>query len=413
MTAPTGTPEAATAKRCPTCGQPWPADKAEPARAETARFKAGLEDVVAGTSSICLVDGIEGRLLYRGYDILDLAEHSSFAEVAFLLWYEHLPTRREFDKFLEEFKSSIELPEQTSMILRLFPRAATPMEVLRTAISSLGHYDPDSGNTSREACLRKAMRLTARIGSIITAHQRLRQGEEPIKPIRGRSIAFNFLYTLFGKEPEPLLERIFDVCLILHADHELNASTFAARVTAATLSDMYSSVVSAIGALKGPLHGGANEQVMRMLLDIGEPSRAESWVRDALARKVKIPGFGHRVYKTEDPRATVLRRHSEALARHTGNPQWYEISRKVEKVMFEYAQREGKKIYPNVDFYSASVYHYMGIPTELFTPIFAMSRISGWTAHILEQWANNRLIRPRAEYTGPARQAYVPIDQRG
>jgi citrate synthase len=408
-------PEATDPKLCPTCGQPRPAPAgpAEPSRGETGRFKAGLEDVVAGTSSICLVDGVEGRLLYRGYDILDLAEHSSFAEVAYLLWYEHLPTRAEFDKFLREFRSSIELPEQTSMILRLFPRAATPMEVLRTAISSLGHYDPDSGNTSRDACLRKAMRLTARIGSIISAHQRLRQGEEPIKPIPGRSISFNFLYTLFGREPEPLLERIFDVCLILHADHELNASTFAARVTAATLSDMYSSVVSAIGALKGPLHGGANEQVMRMLLEIGEPSRAEEWVRDALARKVKIPGFGHRVYKTEDPRATVLRRHAEALARHTGESRWYEISRGVERAMSEYARREGKKIYPNVDFYSASVYHSMGIPTELFTPIFAMSRISGWTAHILEQWSNNRLIRPRAEYTGPALQPYVPIDRRG
>ncbi len=380
---------------------------------ETGRFKAGLEDVVAGTSSICLVDGTEGRLLYRGYDIKDLAEHTSFAETAFLLWYEHLPTRREFDQFLEIFRGSIELPYQTGMILRLFPRAATPMEVLRTAISSLGHYDPDSGNTSREACLRKAIRLTARIGSIITAHGRLRQGLEPILPIPGKSLAFNFLYTLSGKEPEELLERIFDVCLILHADHELNASTFAARVTAATMSDMYSSVTSAIGALKGPLHGGANEQVMKMLEEIGEPARTENWVKEALERKVKIPGFGHRVYRTEDPRATVLRAHAERLAAHTKEPKWYEMSRGVEKVMFDYAQREGKKIYPNVDFYSASVYRYMGIPTELFTPIFAMSRMVGWTAHILEQWANNRLIRPRAEYTGPLRLSWVPVEKRG
>jgi citrate synthase len=379
----------------------------------TERFKAGLEDVVAGTSSICLVDGIEGRLLYRGYEIQDLAENSTFAEVAFLLWYGHLPSRKEFDKFLKEFRGAIELPEQTSMILRLFPRAATPMEVLRTAVSSLGHYDPDSGNTSQEACLRKAMRLTARIGSIITAHSRLRAGEEPIKPVPGKSIAYNFLHTLCGKDPEALHEKIFDVCLILHADHELNASTFSARVTAATMSDMYSSVVSAIGTLKGPLHGGANEQVMRMLLEIGDPAKAGDWVKKALANKVKIAGFGHRVYKTEDPRATVLRRYAEQIGRHAGDSRWYEISREVEKVMFEYAQREGKKIYPNVDFYSASVYHCMGIPTELFTPIFAMSRITGWTAHILEQWANNRLIRPRAEYTGPQRLAYVPIDKRG
>ncbi len=382
-------------------------------KTETGRFKAGLEDVVAGTSSICLLDGIEGRLVYRGYDIQDLAENSTFAEVAFLLWYEHLPSKKEFDRFLRDLRASTELPYQTSMILRLFPRAATPMEVLRTAISSLGHYDPDSGNTSHEACLRKAMRLTARIGSIIAAHERLRQGEEPILPLPARSIAFNFLYTLLGKEPAPLLEKVFDVCLILHADHELNASTFAARVTAATMSDMYSSVTSAIGALKGPLHGGANEQVMKMLLEIGDVSKTEAWVRNALANKVKIAGFGHRVYKTEDPRAAVLRKYAEQLGKDVGETKWYDMSRVVEQVMFDYAQREGKKIYPNVDFYSGSVYHCMGIPIQLFTPIFAMSRIVGWTAHILEQWANNRLIRPRAEYTGPLRLSYAPIDQRG
>ena len=384
----------------------------EPPKTESGRFKAGLEDVVAGTSSICLVDGIEGKLLYRGYDIVDLAENSTFAEVAYLLWYGRLPGKAEFEAFQKDFRGSIELPEQTSMILRLFPRAATPMEVLRTAISSLGHYDPDSGNTSQEACLRKANRLTARIGSIISAHERLRQGLEPIQPIAGQSIAFNFLYTLTGNKPQPILEKIFDICLILHADHELNASTFAARVTAATMSDMYSSVTSAVGALKGPLHGGANEQVMKMLLEIGDVSKAEAWVINALKNKVKIPGFGHRVYKTEDPRATVLRKYAEQLGKHVGNTKWYDISRIVEKTMFDYNQREGKKIYPNVDFYSASVYHCMGIPTVLFTPIFAMSRITGWTAHILEQWANNRLIRPRAEYTGPKGLAYTPIEKR-
>jgi citrate synthase len=389
-----------------------PATKDSKPATESARFKAGLEDVVAGTSSVCLVDGVEGRLLYRGYDITDLAENASFAETAFLLWYEHLPSKKEWEEFQQIFRGAIELPYQTSMILRLFPRAATPMEVLRTAISSLGHYDPDSGNTSREACLRKAIRLTARIGSIITAHERLRNGEEPILPIPGKSVAYNFLYTLSGKEPDALMERIFDICLILHADHELNASTFAARVTAATMSDMYSSVTSAIGALKGPLHGGANEAVMKMLNEIGEVSKAEAWTVNALKNKVKIPGFGHRVYRTEDPRATVLRKYAEQLAKHSGDTKWYDLSRIVEKVMYDYAQREGKKIYPNVDFYSASVYTYMKIPQALFTPIFAMSRISGWTAHILEQWANNRLIRPRAEYTGPLRLSYVPIEKR-
>ncbi len=399
--------------KCGACGQPLPAGGAADRKPPTARFKAGLEDVVAGTSSICLVDGIEGRLLYRGYDIRELADRSTFAEVAYLLWYGRLPGRREFDIFLAEFRGAIELPEETGMILRLFPRHATPMEVLRTAVSSLGHYDPDSGNTSHDACLRKAIRLTARIGSIVTAHERLRQGQEPIKPIPGQSIAFNFLYTLTGVKPEPFLEKIFDICLILHADHELNASTFSARVTAATMSDMYSSVTSAIGTLKGPLHGGANEQVMKMLLEVGEPARAQAWVRDALARKVKIAGFGHRVYRTEDPRATSLRGYAEKLGKHVGNSKWYDISRVVEKEMLDYTQREGKQIYPNVDFYSASVYYSMGIPLQLFTPIFAMSRISGWTAHILEQWANNRLIRPRAEYTGPLRLPYVPLEERG
>jgi len=386
--------------------------KSESPKTETGKFKAGLEDVVAGTSSVCLVDGIEGRLLYRGYDITDLAENSTFAETAFLLWYEHLPLKKEYDAYLKVCKEATELPYQVSMLLRLFPRTATPMEVLRTAISSLGHYDPDSGNTTHDASLRKAIRLTNRIGSIVTAHERLRNGNEPILPIPGKTVAYNFLYTLFGKEPEPLFEKIFDVCLILHADHEWNASTFAARVTAATMSDMYSSVTSAIGALKGPLHGGANEAVMKMLLDIGEPSKAEAWVTNALKNKVKISGFGHRVYKTEDPRATVLRKYAEQLGKHTGQSKWYEISRIVEKVMFDHMQKEGKKIYPNVDFYSASVYHCMNIPLELFTPIFAMSRITGWTAHIMEQWANNRLIRPRAEYTGPLRLSYTPIDKR-
>jgi 2-methylcitrate synthase len=383
------------------------------AKPETGRFKAGLEDVVAGTSSVCLVDGIEGRLLYRGYDIRDLAEQSTFSEVAYLLWYGRLPGKKEFAQFDKTFRSYVELPEETGMILRLFPRAATPMEVLRTAISSLGHYDPDSGNTAHDASLRKAMRLTARIGSIITAHERLRQGLEPIKPQAGESIAYNFLYTLNGKKPEPLFVKLLDLCLILHADHEWNASTFAARVTAATMSDMYSSVTSAIGTLKGPLHGGANEAVMKMLLEIGDLDKTKAWVKDALARKVKIPGFGHRVYKTEDPRATVLRKYAEQLGKHTGTLKWYEMSRVVEGEMLEYTQSAGKKIYPNVDFYSASVYYTMGIPVQLFTPIFAMSRISGWTAHILEQWENNRLIRPRAEYTGPMGLPYVPLDKRG
>jgi len=362
---------------------------------ETGGFKEGLEDIVATNSSICLVDGLKGRLLYRGYDIVELAEKSEFSEVAFLLWHGRLPSKAEYEQFRAGFRNSIELPDETVEILRMFPKAATPMEVLRTAVSSLGHWDPDSGNTAFDASLRKAIRLTTRIGAIVTAHEHIRQGRDPIPPKAGENVAFNFLYAL-------------DVSLILHADHELNASTFAARVTAATLSDMYSSVTSGIGTLKGPLHGGANEQVMRVLKEIGDPSRAEAYVRDALSRKVKLPGFGHRVYRTEDPRATVLRRWSEKLGKHVGDTKWYEISREVERVV-----RQNTKVYPNVDFYSASTYHVMGIPTELFTPLFAVSRIVGWTAHVLEQWGHNRLIRPRANYTGAVDLAYTSIDQRG
>ena len=369
--------------------------------------KAGLEDVIACTSQICFIDGKLGRLVYRGYDVADLAAHSTFEEVAYLLWYGRMPGKIEFDAFLDGFTGSTELPMETVMILRMFPKAATPMEVLRTAVSSLGHWDPDSGNTRLDACLRKAQRLTERIPLLVTSHQRLRHGLEPVQPIPGQSIAYNFLYTLHGQEPDPEMVRAFDVALILHADHELNASTFAARVTAATMADMYSSVTSAIGALKGPLHGGANEQVMKLLQQIGDPAKAAAWVKDALANKVKIPGFGHRVYRTEDPRATVLRRYAETLSVRAGDTRWYEISREVERAM-----RENSKVYPNVDFYSATCYHAMGIPIELDTPIFAISRTVGWTAHILEQWSNNRIIRPRAEYTGPEDLHYVAIEER-
>jgi citrate synthase len=274
-------------------------------------------------------------------------------------------------------------------------------------VSSLGHWDPDCGVTRHDAVLRKAIRLTTRVPMLITAHQRIRNGHEPIHPVPGRSIAYNFLYTLTGQEPDTVSEKAFDVALILHADHGFNASTFAARVTAATMSDMYSSVVSGIGALKGPLHGGANEAVMLMLQEIGEPERAESYIMERLAKKDKIPGFGHRVYKTEDPRAKVLRSYCEKLSEHHNDTRWLQISKTVERVV-----RANTKVYPNVDFYSASCYHLMGIPTELFTPIFVCSRVVGWTAHILEQWANNRLIRPDSNYIGPVDLKYVSMDDR-
>lgn len=368
---------------------------------------AGLEDIVACNSEICFIDGKNGRLLYRGYDVLELAEKSTFEEVAYLLWYGCLPRVTEFKAFLDGFTGSMKLPVETTMILRMFPKAATPMEVIRTAVSSLGHWDPDSGNTGLDACLRKAQRLTLRIPLLVAAHQRLREGLEPIKPVPGHGVAFNFLYTLQGKEPDPLVERAFDVALILHADHELNASTFAARVTAATMADIYSSVTSAIGTLKGPLHGGANMEVMQLVDEIGSPQRAEKTILEKLANKVKIPGFGHRVYRCEDPRVSVLRNYARTVTTHTGRSIYFQITQEIERVVLEQT-----RVFPNVDLYTASLYTAMGLPRELFTPIFAISRVVGWTSHILEQWSNNRLIRPRAEYVGPADRHYVPIEER-
>lgn len=367
----------------------------------------GLADITICESEICCIDGKEGRLLYRGYDAIELARQSTFEEVAYLLWYGALPRPTEFKAFLAGFTGSMALPMETTMILRMFPKAATPMEVIRTAVSSLGHWDPDSGNTGLDASLRKAQRLTERIPLLISAHQRLREGEEPIRPIPGRSIAFNFLYTLFGREPEPLVERAFDAALVLHADHELNASTFSARVTASTMADIYSAVTSAIGTLKGPLHGGANTEVMLLLEEIGEPARARAVIEKKLAAGEKIPGFGHRVYRCEDPRVDPLRAYARELSALHGDSRYFDITCEIDKIVVEQT-----KVFANVDLYTASLYTAIGLPKELFTPVFAISRTVGWTSHILEQWSKNRLIRPRAEYIGPASYAYIPIRER-
>ena len=369
--------------------------------------KQGLEDIVACNSTICFIDGEGGKLIYRGYDALELAKQSTFEEVAYLLWYGRLPGRTEFQAFLDGFTGSMKLPVETTMILRMFPNAATPMEILRTAVSSLGHWDPDSGNILLDASLRKAQRITERIPLIVAAHQRLREGLEPIAPIPEQGIAYNFLYTLKGIEPDPEIVRAFDSALILHADHELNASTFAARVTAATMSDIYSAVTSAIGTLKGSLHGGANTEVMKMLQEIGPPERAEQWILDQLKNKKKIPGFGHRVYQCEDPRVKILRQYTKDISSKSGNQILFKTATEVEHVMSAHS-----KVFPNVDFYTAPLYNSIGIPLDLFTPIFAISRTVGWTAHILEQWSNNRLIRPRANYVGPSLTQYVPIENR-
>ena len=380
-------------------------DKAEGKPA--AKAGAGLEGVVAAESAIGDVDGVNGVLIYQGLNIHDLAEHSTFEETVFLLWHGRLPRREELDALRAELADNSKLPGEVLELMRRFPRDAEPMDALRTAVSALAFYDAGARDLSREGALRTATRLTAQLPVVVAAFERLRNGEEPAEPRAGLNIAANFLYMLKGEEPSEREARIFDVCLILHADHELNASTFTSRVIAGTLADVYGAVTGAIAALSGPLHGGANTNVMRMLLEIGSPDRAEAWLRDALAQKRKIMGFGHRVYKTEDPRSVWLRRFSRELGEAKGETRWFEILERLRELMFA-----GKKLYPNVDYYSGSAYYLMGIPLDLFTPIFAVSRVTGWTGHILEQYANNRLIRPRAEYVGPRGVRYVPIDER-
>jgi citrate synthase len=382
-------------------------DKAENKSAAATRSPAGLEGVVAAESSVGDVDGIRGVLIYQGLDIHDLAEHSTFEETVFLLWHGRLPRRDELDALRRELTDSQRLPEEVLSLIGQFPRDAEPMDSLRTAISALAFYDPRSRDLSREGALRTATRLTAQFPVVVAAIGRLREGKEPVEPRPDLNLASNFLYMLKGETASEREARIFDVCLILHADHELNASTFTGRVIAGTLADMYGAVTGAIAALSGPLHGGANTNAMKMLLEIGSPERAEEWLRDALAKKKKIMGMGHRVYKTEDPRSVWLRRFSKEMGEAKGETRWFEILERLRELVF----RE-KGLYPNVDFYSGSAYYLMGIPLDLFTPIFAVSRISGWTAHILEQYANNRLIRPRAEYTGARDVPYVPIDER-
>src|SRR5438309_1911595 len=367
----------------------------------------GLRGVVAASSSIGDVNGEKGELIYQGLNIHDLATKSTFEEVVFLLWNGRLPKRAELDELKQNIAASYEIPQWVRGPIEYFPTDAEPMDTLRTAVSALAFFDKEARDLSREASIRVATRLTAQFPTIVAAIDRARNGNPPIKPRPDLNIATNFLYMLKGEMPDEFDAHVLDVALILQADHELNASTFTARVVAGTLADMYSAVTAALGALSGPLHGGANTAVMKMLLEIGAVDRVETYIKDALAKKKKIMGFGHAVYKTEDPRATHLRKLAKEMGERKGDTKWYEITAKVEEVMM----RE-KGLRPNVDAYSASTYYMMGIPLDLYTPIFAISRISGWTAHILEQYANNKLIRPRAEYVGPRDVPYVPIDQR-
>jgi citrate synthase len=376
-----------------------------------AAVSTGLRGVVAASSSIGDVNGEKGELIYQGLNIHDLATKSTFEEVVFLLWNGRLPRRAELDELKTNLAASYKLPDEIIELIKgmyqRVPKSAEPMDALRTVVSAMAMFDEESRDLSREASIRIATRLTARFPTIVAALDRARKDLDIVEPKSDLDIATNFLYMLKGEMPDEFDARVMDVALILQADHELNASTFTARVVAGTLADMYSCVTAALGALSGPLHGGANTAVMKMLLEIGSIDKVESFVKNALATKRKIMGFGHAVYRTEDPRATHLRRFSKEMGERKGDTKWYEMTAKIEEIL----KRE-KGLLPNVDAYSASTYYMMEIPLDLYTPIFAISRISGWTAHILEQYADNKLIRPRAEYIGPRDVPYLPIDER-
>lgn len=363
--------------------------------------------MVAAQSAIGDVNGEQGVLIYQGYDIHDLAENSTFEEVIFLLWNGRLPKQTELEELTSAIRTNYDVPAELIAGMKYIPKDADPMDVLRTCVSALDFYDKDGHGTDRDTAVRCAVKLTGQIGTIAAAWDRIRDGKGVITPDESRGIADNFLYMLRGEPADADEVRMFDIALILHADHELNASTFTTRVVAGTLANMYGAVTAGIAALAGPLHGGANTNVMKMLIEIDDPAKIDAWVDDALESKKKIMGIGHAVYKTEDPRATWLRKFSKTMADKTGVTKWYEMSQRIEQLMLE-----KKGMYPNVDFYSASTYYLMNIPLDLYTPIFAVSRISGWTGHILEQYGNNKLIRPRAEYIGTRDQKYVAIDER-
>ncbi|MGH2663131.1 MAG: citrate/2-methylcitrate synthase [Actinomycetota bacterium] len=367
----------------------------------------GLADVVAAETAVSDIDGKLGKLFYAGYDIHDLATYSTFEETVFLIHNGRLPTREELEDLTARLVAERELDSWLQGLMPTFAEVTSPMSMLRTSVSASSAYDPDGWDQSAEANERKAIRLVARFPTMIATFHRLRTGQDPVPPNPALPHAANFLAMLTGTEPEEEAARAFDVCLILHADHTMNASTFTARVVASTLADIHSAITAAIAALKGPLHGGANEAVFEMLGEIGDVDKVESYIRDRLDRKEKVMGFGHRVYRTEDPRATHLRRLARELGERVGDTRWYELSERIEKVVMD-----AKGLYPNVDFYAASVYHSLGIPTDLFTCVFAASRISGWTAHVREQLADNRLIRPESDYIGPRNQTYVNIEER-
>lgn len=373
----------------------------------TSAATAGLRGVVAAQSKMSKVNGEEGILIYQGYDIHDLAENSTFEEVVYLLWNSRLPKKDELDMFKTELRANYEIPSELLVFMKHFPHEAEPMDVLRTCVSTLAFYDEEGRKTDIESAKKAALKLTAQFPTIVAAWERIRNGKEPVHPDSSLDIAENFLYMMRGEKCDPSEARMLDVNLILHADHGFNASTFTTRVISGTLADMYGAVTGGVAALAGPLHGGANTAVMKSLKEIGEVENVESWLEEKLEKKEKVMGMGHAVYKTEDPRATWLRKFSEQMGGVTGETKWFEMSKKLEDLM-----KEKKGLNPNVDFYSASTYYMMGIPLDLYTPIFAISRISGWAGHILEQYHENKLIRPRAEYVGNWDMKYVPIEER-
>jgi len=374
---------------------------------KSSKSSGGLRGIVAAQSKMSKVNGIDGILTYQGYNVNDLAENSTFEETVYLLWNGRMPKRDELENLKTQLRANYEVPSEIMVFMKHFPHDAQPMDVLRTCVSTLSFYDKEGTKTDIESATQAAIRLTAQLPTIIAAWERIRNGKEPVHPDASLDIAENFLYMMRDEKPDPSEAKMLDVCLILHADHGFNASTFTTRVVAGTLADMYGAVTAGIAALAGPLHGGANTAVMKSLKEIGSIENVESWLEDMLANKRKVMGMGHAVYKTEDPRATWLRKFSEKMGSVSGETKWFEMSQKIERLM-----KDKKGLNPNVDFYSASTYYMMGIPLDLYTPIFAISRISGWTGHILEQYRNNKLIRPRAEYIGEMGLTYTPIDER-
>lgn len=373
----------------------------------------GLEGVVVGQSKLSYINGAEGTLIYGGYEIDDLARNTTFEEVCYLLWNGELPNQAQLRELNDQLDAQRTLRPELLEMIRQYPRDADPMAVLRTAVSALGMFDPDADDSSEAELRRKAILLTAQMPTITAAFDRVRNGKEPVAPRAGLSTAANFLYMLNGEEADDVRVRAMDVALVLHAEHGMNASTFSARVTAGTLADIYSAVTSAIGTLKGPSHGGANVEVMNMLREIADSGvEPREWVHNALEEGRRVMGFGHRVYKATDPRATVLRELADKIMQGPEQTRWLDLSDQIRGAMAEEMEKRGKKIYPNVDFFSASVYTTLGISMDLFTAIFAFARVPGWTAHLLEQYANNRLIRPTAEYVGPRDLKVKPIDER-